>query len=937
MKKKTHFKVPNCENIFLILTGSIFSVMLLVPKAYGQKGSQPASAATSLSHKSSQPIYLDTHYSFRERAADLVSHMTLAEEVLQLHTNNAPAIPRLGIHQYIYWSEGQHGVNAMFGNLHNGKKTNEHEAYGAPIATSFPTNFASSMSWDPGLIYKETEAISDEARGFLDKSLFGVAQNNLGESKDDYGNLTYWAPTINMDRDPRWGRNDEAFGEDPFLASHMAAAFVNGFQGQSIDGTPLSKYLKVAATAKHFALNDIENNRQGISSDVNDEAIRDYYTSTFRYLIEKAHVAGLMTSYNAINGTPAVASTYMVNELGQRTFGFSGYITSDCDAIGTTYHLFPRGHKWTAPGWSLDQKAAKSTWVNNQTGQRVSGAAGGQAYAVRAGTALNCTGTEYTFPNIEEAIKVGILSKDVIDRALTRVFTIRMRTGEFDPTSEVPYTKITKSVIQSPAHQELAEQVAENSLVLLKNDTVSGLNKQLLPLNAGNLKKIVIVGNLANQVTLGGYSGNPTLKISAVEGLTAALKTANPNASVIFDKTETSTTADAPANLNKQTKSDIKSADLVIVFVGTDEAVGHEGYDRANIAMPGNYESLIYQTAALGNPNMLMVIQSCGPVKINLVQHLFPAIVFSGYNGESQGAALASVLLGAKNPSGHLNFTWYKDATQLPSMSNYWLTPRKTDGLGRTYMYFTRKPTYPFGYGLSYSRFKYSNMTVSSEKLSPNDSVTIKFDVTNTGNLSGATVAQLYVSSPKIKQRELPIKRLEGFQKTEMLEPGQTQHISLTVNIANLSFWNEEALKSMVYNGAYQFEVGYNSRDIAASKEVDIEGTLSPKITYVTLQPERLIYHSGETIDLKGKNKWIKSDINATQEDPHATADNIVEAVNNDGSFVNLSNTHIEYQSSNNSIAKVSDNGIVKLIGKGTVTITANVDGVSGSSVIVVN
>jgi len=181
------------------------------------------------------PIYLDTSYSFRERAADLVSRMTLSEEVLQLHTNFAPAIPRLGVSQYYYWSEGQHGVNAMFGNIHNGNK-NKEEAYGSPHATSFPVNFATAMSWDPNLIYLESEAISDEARGFVDKSLFNVGQNNLGDSKDNYGNLIYWAPTINMDRDPRWGRTDEAFGEDTYLASRMAAAFVNGFQGQTING-----------------------------------------------------------------------------------------------------------------------------------------------------------------------------------------------------------------------------------------------------------------------------------------------------------------------------------------------------------------------------------------------------------------------------------------------------------------------------------------------------------------------------------------------------------------------------------------------------------------------------------------------------------------------------------------------------------------------------
>lgn len=936
--KKITFNTPFELNKFLFLLICAFGMFVFVPKAFAHHVKDlSGKAATASLKKAKEPIYLNTNYSFRERAADLVSQMTLAEEVKQLRTNFAPAIPRLGVHQYYYWSEGQHGINAMFGNLHDGQPGPKRGYnYGRPHATSFPTNFASTMSWDPKLIYEETTAISSEARGFLDKSLFGKGKNNLGESIDDYGNLTYWAPTINMDRDPRWGRNDEAFGEDPYLASRMAAAFVDGFQGQTMNGKPMTKYLKVAATAKHFTMNDVENNRTGITSNASNEAIRDYYTAVFRYLVEKAHVAGIMTSYNAVNGTPAVANSFLVNTLLQRTFGFHGYTTSDCGAVGTTYRLFPRGHNWAPPGWKITRKDDESIWLNKTTGIKVPAAAGGQAFAVRVGTQLNCTGYEYTLSNIEAAIKAGVLSKGVIDRALTRVFTIRMRTGEFDPRNMVPYNKITKAVIQSPAHQRLAEKVAENSLVLLKNDPLPGSGKTLLPIDASKIHKIVIVGNLANKVTLGGYSGNPSLKVDAVQGITTAMKVANPKASVIFDKTGTSTTAELPAKLDAKTKADIRSADLVVVFVGTDMAISHEGHDRASLAMPGNYTSLIYQVAELGNPNMVMVIQSNGPIKINYVKHMFPAIVFSGYNGESQGTALAHVLLGMKNPSGHLNFTWYKDNTQLPNKTNYYLTPRKTNGLGRTYMYFTKKPTYPFGFGLSYTKFKISNAKLSTHSVSPNGSVTMSFDVTNTGNVAGATVAQLYVGFPKIKGETLPIKKLEGFQKTETLKPGQTQHIAINVKISQLAMWNEEAFKSMVYNGNYQFEIGYNSSDIAASKNVEIRGQLTPKVKYVTVELPKLIYHVGETFNLNGKNKWIKSDINTALAQPHPIADNIVEAVLNNSSFLNLKNAKVQYSSNNDSVVKVSRDGKVKAVGPGVTTINVTVNGVSGSTVIVV-
>jgi beta-glucosidase-like glycosyl hydrolase len=937
--------------LFRIVSLPVAGVLLaavFIQGSYAQPMNR-SSSSRNATGRDAKPIYLDTHYSFRERAADLVSRMTLAEEVAQLHTNFAPAIPRLGVHQYFYWSEGQHGVNAMFGNLHNGEpRSRRRGAYGAPRATSFPVNFATAMSWDPVLIYHETEAISDEARGFLDKSLFDKGQNNLGESRDDYGNLTYWAPTINLDRDPRWGRTDEAFGEDPYLASRMEAAFVDGYQGQTMDGKSETGYLKVAATAKHYALNDIENNRQGISSNTSDEAIRDYYTAPFRYLIEHAHVAGLMTSYNAINGTPAVANTYMVNELAQRSFGFNGYITSDCGAVGTTYNNFPIGHDWAPPGWSTDRGGRHAIWTNKETGDTVSGAAGGQAYAVRAGTCLNCTGAEYTLQNIEDDIKAGILSKEVIDGALTKVFTVRMETGEFDPPDSVPYTKITKEVIQSPAHQKLAEKVAENTLVLLKNDSVAGENSKLLPADAPKLHRVVIVGNLAGTVTLGGYSGNPALKVDAVQGITTAVKAVNPGASIIFDSTATSTTAAKPAWLSSKTKEDIKKADLVIVFVGTDEAIAREGHDRASLAMPGNYESLIYQTAAVGNPHMVLVIQSAGPVDISEVQHYFPAIVFSGYNGESQGTALANVLLGKKDPSGHLDFTWYRNDTQLPSKSNYYLTPDKTGRLGRTYMYFVGNrvgyfrhftivpPTYPFGYGLSYSSFRISHVSASAKQISPDDKVTVSFDVSNTGATAGETVAQLYVAFPRIKGLELPIKKLEGFQKTRNLQPGQTEHIVLTVKAADLAVWDEQKLKSVVYNGSYQFQVGYNSSDIADLANVNIQGMLTAKVAHVTVQPENLVYHVGDVLNLHGKNKWIKSDINPNLEDKHAVADNIIEAVNNDGSFVNLSDEQIQYHSDNPSVATVSKDGVVKATGAGVATITASVNGVSGGAVIVV-
>ncbi|MEU5266290.1 glycoside hydrolase family 3 C-terminal domain-containing protein [Amycolatopsis sp. NPDC021455] len=887
----------------------------LVPAAWA---APPPTAAT--------PVYLDTHHSFAERAADLVSRMTLGEKVLQLHTNSAPAIPRLGVQQYTYWSEGQHGLNTLGANTDHGTAT------GGVHATSFPTNLASTMSWDPDLIYQETTAISDEARGMLDKSLWGVAQNNIGPDKNGYGSLTYWAPTVNLDRDPRWGRTDEGFGEDPFLVAKMAGAFVNGYQGQTREGRPMTPYLKVAATAKHYALNDVENDRHADSSDTTDANIRDYYTAQFRSLIQDAHVSGLMTSYNAINGTPAPANTYTANALAQRTYGFDRYTTSDCGAVGDIYA--PGSHNWAPPGWTTSTAGAATQWTNTATGQKVSGAAGGQAYALRAGTQLNCTGSEATLANIQEAIKAGVLSEGVLDNALVHVFTLRMQTGEFDPAGRVAYTKITKDQIQSAEHQALAAKVAANSLVLLKNDAVAGTSAPLLPADPAKLGSVVVVGDLAGKVTLGGYSGEPAVQVNAVQGITSAVKAANPGATITFDACGTSTGTTTPASCSAQTTAAMKTADLVVVFAGTDGSVATEGRDRTTIAMPGNYDSLIDQVKAVGNPRTALAVQAGGAVSLGHAQGI-PGIVFSAYNGESQGTALADVLFGKQNPSGHLNFTWYADDTQLPDIKNYGLTPSQTGGIGRTYQYFTGTPAYPFGYGLSYTKFAYSHVHADTRGVDADGQVTVHVDVTNTGTTPGATVAQLYAATAfTVPGVELPRQRLAGFKKTNVLAPGQTQHVAIPVRIGDLAFWDEGKHRQVVYDGAYRFGVGADAGHLAGTATVAVTGRITPRTRYVTVQPGQVVFAPGDSLDLTGRNPWIADD--TAQAAQHVPADHVVEAVRTDQSFVDLSRTRIGYRSSDPRVAQVSRTGKVTMVAPGVATISVTVDGVTGTTPVVV-
>ncbi|MFF5289353.1 glycoside hydrolase family 3 C-terminal domain-containing protein [Paractinoplanes globisporus] len=888
---------------------ALAAALLLVP-ALPVVAAAPASAAAD-----PVPVYLDAHYSFGERAADLVSRMTLPEKVLQLHTNNAPAIPRLGVQQYTYWSEGQHGINRLGADVAGGSQGSVDNVH----ATSFPTNFASSMSWDPALMYRETTAISDEARGFLDKSLFGTGQNNLGPSADDYGSLTYWAPTVNLDRDPRWGRTDESFGEDPYLVGRMAGAYVEGYQGQ---GTP---YLKVAATAKHFALNNVEDTRNRGSSDTTDANLRDYYLRQFQSLIEDADVSGLMTSYNAINGTPSPADTYTTDAIARRTYGLDGYVTSDCGAVGDIWN--PGSHNWAPPGWTTATTGGRAVWTQTATGKQVPAPAGGQAYALRAGTDVNCTGDEATLSNIQAAIQGGILSEGVVDQALVHLFTLRMRTGEFDPPARVAYTKITKEQIESPAHQTLARSVAANSLVLLKNEG------GLLPADPAALHDVVIVGDLAGTVTLGGYSGDPTHRVSPVQGITDAVKAADPAATVTFDPCGTSTTATAPAACSAATQDAIRTAGLVVVFVGTDGKISGEGNDRDNLAIPGNYRSLIDQVHALGNPRTALAMQTNGPIAIADVQDDFPAIVFSGYNGQAQGDALADVLFGAQNPSGRLNFTWYRDDSQLPAMENYGLAPGETNGLGRTYQDFTGTPTYPFGYGLSYTDFRYAGLSVPS-RADANDTVDVRVSVTNTGSVPGATVAQIYVASPPVAGRELPIKRLAGFAKTKVLQPGRTERLAVPVKISDLSFWDERNDRDVVQPGVYQFQVATDAAHVVAQSAVRVSGRIAPRVTGVTVEPGQIVYRPGDRLDLTGVNPWIGDD--TAQAAQHVAADHVVEAAQSDHSFADLRHAHVTYRSSDPRVATVTSRGLVTAHSNGAATISATVDGVTGSAPIVV-
>lgn len=900
------------------------------------------------------PAYLDTSLSPQERAADLVSRMTLAEKAAQLATTNAPAIPRLGVQEYAYWSEALHGVNAFWG----GDSTSPTGVdLNSVRATSFPSPLAASLAWDPALMHREADAISDEARAFLDPSLYGNSQNNLGPEAGKYGSLFYFSPTVNMDRDPRWGRVDETYGEDPFLTGTLGTAWVDGFQGQTRAGRPRGRYLKAVTTIKHYALNNVENDRMGLSSDTGEATIRDYYTRQFRDIVERAHATGVMSSYNSINGAPAVSNNLTLNVLLRRTFGFTGYVTSDCGAVGTQYRadnpaarnppepnsaaLVTSGHDWAPPGWSTSHGDQAAIWTQDGNPlATLSGRAGAQAWALRAGTGLNCVGynglvghpafwdplrplfsDENRIDYIQQAIAAGVLSQDVIDRELLPVFTLRIRTGEFDPRGRQPYTRIGKAAIESPAHRRLAQTVAQETLTLLQNRrpaTAKGkARRPLLPVRLKATRRMVVVGDQANRVFLGDYSGVPREQVS----LLAGIRRVAPRAQVVYDSGNSSSTSSSQPSLQAATRDAIKGADLVVVMVGTDSNTNSEGYDRKTLALPGNYRQLIDQVAAVGNPRIVLVDQSAGPVDLTPVRSEVASILFSAANGQRQGLAAANAIFGKVNPSGHLSFTWYRNDAQLPGKNDYDLTRSATGGLGRTYMYFGRRPTWPFGYGGSYTTFRYSRARASRRSIPATGTLRVSFRVTNRGSVAGATVAQLYAVPPRGATAGRPRRRLVGFRRTRVLRPGASQRITVAVPLVRtLRAWDPARRRSVVYAGTWRFQLAASSSRPLRTIPVRVTGSIPRTVATLALAPPPLALPVGGTLDLRGRNRWL--DGLAPTEFEHV-GDTILSAVRRDDSFADPARIPVRFSSNRPSVLKVDANGVVSAVAPGVATITA--------------
>ncbi len=842
----------------------------------------------------SKPVYLDPRMPAERRAADLVSRLTLEEKIAQM-MNKAPAVERLGVPAYDWWNEALHGV-----------------AY-AGRATVFPQAIGLGASFDTALMLRVATAISDEARA---KHHEAVRQN---DRRRFYG-LTFWSPNINIFRDPRWGRGQETYGEDPHLTARLGVAFVRGMQGDD------PRYLKTIATPKHYAVHSgPEPERHFFDASATERDMRDTYLPAFRAAIVEARAGSVMCAYNRVNGEPACASTKLLGDILRGEWKFDGYVVSDCDAVADIY----KHHKFT------------------KTEEE------GVALAVKKGTELTCG---YEYRALVPAVQKGLITEAEIDTAVRRLFTARFRLGMFDPPESVPYARIPFSANDSPEHRELARAAARSSLVLLKNEgllplkktlgtvAVVGPNSDSLEVLLGNYHGIpskwtTLVEGVRRKVspstkvlhamgtTLTGeallpvpasalsqgdgtpglraeYFGNEELKGDAAVTRTDAQLNFNwftdppaqglpndrfsarwtgrltaPSSGTyqlgfkaddavrlyVDDKLHVDTWADRDAPATKPFEMEAgrvyrlrveyfdryadatakllwapprlaeamfeeavaaaKQSDVVVLALGLAPSIegeemkvkveGFRGGDRTSLDLPKVQDDLLRAVRATGKP-VVLVLFSGGGISVNRDDQSVPAILQAWYPGEEGGAAIADVLFGDYNPAGRLPVTFYKSASQLPPFEDYGMD-------GKTYRYFKGDPLYPFGHGLSYTRFEYRDLKVK-KGVKAGESVRVSAEVRNAGPLAGDEVVQLYLTDVEASA-PVPVRALKGFERIH-LRPDEARRVTFTLAPADLALV-DAAGRRVLEPGEFRVSVGGKQPGFKGQADAQTTGVVS--------------------------------------------------------------------------------------------------------------
>ncbi|MGD0350552.1 MAG: glycoside hydrolase family 3 C-terminal domain-containing protein [Verrucomicrobiota bacterium] len=695
-------------------------------------------------------LWKDASQPLDARVKDLVRRMSLAEKVQQMR-NGAPAIPRLGVPAYNYWNECLHGVAR------------------AGIATVFPQAIGMAATWDTPLIHQEADVVATEARAKNNR----YRERHNGDSAQYLG-LTFWSPNINIFRDPRWGRGQETYGEDPFLTSRLGVAFIQGLQGDD------PKYIKAMACAKHYAVHSgPEPLRHRFDAEPPERDFYETYLPHFEAAVREGHVGAVMGAYNSVYGKPACANPLLLTELLRHQWGFDGHVVSDCGAI---YDIFGN-HRFAA----TPEEAA--------------------ALAVKAGDDL-CCGTDYN--SLVRAVKQGLISEAEIDTALGRVLKARFELGLFDPPSLVPYAQIPYSENNSPEHEALALQVARESMVLLKNDG-------LLPLDRAKIKRIAVIGANAQMVLalLGNYNGQPSDPVTILDGVRSVAGT---NIEVTYEPgcpLTMWTSADEPnAEMWLQAIKSAEAADVVIYVGGISPQLegeempvhydGFEGGDRTRIELPAVQEKLLKMLQATTKP-VVFVNCSGSAMAIPWEATNLPAILQAWYPGEQGGRAVAEVLFGDVNPAGRLPVTFYRSTADLPPFEDYSMN-------NRTYRYFNGQPLFAFGHGLSYTKFDYSNPGIDEPFYSPNGTIKVSFTMKNSGARAGDEVAQVYFRHVK-SARPQPKLALCGFVRVH-LEPRQRVNVAVNVPVERFRYWDTVKKQYAVEPGDYELMIGAASDDL---------------------------------------------------------------------------------------------------------------------------
>jgi beta-glucosidase len=695
------------------------------------------------------PTYKDISLPFEQRVDDLISRMTLEEKASQLVNASRP-IPRLGIPGYNWWNEALHGV------ARNG------------VATVFPQAIALGATFDPALIHDMAEAVGTEGR---------IKYNLAGYDKDhvQYQGLSFWSPNINIFRDPRWGRGQETYGEDPFLTAQLGKAFITGLQGDD------PKFLRAIATPKHYAVHSgPETTRHSADVLVSKHDIMDTYLPQFRAAVVEAKAQSTMCAYNRINGQPACAQDVFLDEILRKDWDFKGVVVSDCDAIQD----IATGHKY-----------AKTV-------------AEAAALSLKHGVDSDCSSYSpvvegrWDYQRYVDAVQQGLVQERVVDQSLKRLFLARMKLGMFDPIETVPFANVADKELDSEAHRAIALRTARESIVLLKN-------KGALPLKPA-VKRIAVVGPLADQVApmLGNYNGTPSRAVSALEGL----KRQFPNAEIVFEPGTNFLRAPADQRPDAQARAvaAAKGADAVVAVVGiTPELEGEEmkvdvpgfmGGDRTSLDLPAAEENLLKAICAATKKPLVVVLYNGSALAVNWAAKKADAIVEAWYGGEEAGTAIADVVSGNYNPSGRLPVTFYKSVKDLPPFDDYAMSA----GLGRTYRYFKGKPLFHFGYGLSYTAFSYRGLKLSTPILNAGDDLGVDVTVTNTGKRAGDEVVQLYLSFPG--SPGMPLKALRGVQRIS-LGAGASRGVHFALNPRDLSSVTQSG-EVAVQPGTYTLALG---------------------------------------------------------------------------------------------------------------------------------